>query len=47
VKRAGVVGNAEDVGRSCGFTGCTPLAANTCTVVMTAAKSVSAAFQVP
>ena len=29
------------------FTGCTPLAANTCTVVMTAAKSVSAAFQVP
>jgi hypothetical protein len=29
------------------FTGCTPLAPNTCTVVMTAAKSVSAAFQVP
>jgi len=29
------------------FTGCTPVTANTCTVAMTAAKSVSAAFQTP
>ena len=37
-----------DVGSSfTSFTGCTPVTANTCPVVMTAAKSVSAAFQTP